>query len=387
MDAIRDGEGAEAQAWAFTLAAPERRLSTQGLARRLEPGAADTLATRVRDFFQDVEGAPLLVGALPFDRQADDFLFQPAVVREAPVASPAAAPAGGWRVTPQPSREAYKQAVARALAVLADNPDGIEKVVLSRSLALESDAPIDAEAVAARLGGDPGAVRFSTPVGRGADGAMQRLIGASPELLVSRAGETVKSHPLAGSARRSDDAEQDEAVRAGLVQSKKEQREHALVVESILDILAPYCRDLSAPRAPDLIATRTMWHLGTHIEGRLKRPDAVSSAELAAALHPTPAVAGSPRDAATRLIHELEGYDRGFYAGTVGWTDSAGDGVWYLSLRCAEVVGRHARLYAGAGIVEGSVPEDEAAETSAKFQAMLRAFGIDETGRRLDHRG
>jgi isochorismate synthase len=385
IDAIEDGESTEALAWAFTLAAPERRLLTQGLARRLEPGPAHTLAERVREFFRTAEGVPLLVGALPFDRQADDVIFQPAAVAEAPLAAPGPAPAGRWRVTPEPGVEAYKQAVSRALNVLATNASGMDKVVLSRSLVLDSEGPIDAEALAARVGGDPGAVRFSTPLGRAPDGSMRRLIGASPELLVSRVGDKVVSHPLAGSARRSDDEAQDVAARAGLVQSDKEQREHALVVEAILDTLAPYCRELSAPDAPDLITTRTMRHLGTWIEGRLKRPDEVSSAELAAALHPTPAVAGSPRDAATQLIHDLEGYDRGFYAGTVGWTDAAGDGVWYLSLRCAEVAGSRARLYAGAGIVEGSVPESEAAETSAKFQAMLRAFGIDEAGQRLDH--
>ena len=195
----------------------------------------------------------------------------------------------------------------------------------------------------------------------------------------------MRSHPLAGSARRSNDTAADQAAADSLDHSDKDHREHALVVEAILDILAPHCRQLTAPSQPELMGTQTMWHLGTHIEGKLKRPDEVSAAELAAALHPTPAVAGSPRKAATDLIHRLEGYERGFYAGAVGWTDMAGDGVWYVSLRCAEVAGAEARLYAGAGVVEGSTPEGEAAETSAKFQAMLRAFGIDEGGQPLDH--
>ncbi|MNQ93520.1 Isochorismate synthase DhbC [compost metagenome] len=121
-----------------------------------------------------------------------------------------------------------------------------------------------------------------------------------------------------------------------------------------------------------------MWHLGTRIEGRLRRPDEVSAAELAALLHPTPAVCGSPRDRAAELIRELEAYDRGFYAGAVGWTNAVGDGAWYVALRCAEVCGREARLYAGAGIVEGSDPAAEADETSGKFQAVLRALGVDE---------
>ena len=125
-----------------------------------------------------------------------------------------------------------------------------------------------------------------------------------------------------------------------------------------------------------------MWHLGTRIVGTLKERD-TPVVELAAALHPTPAVCGLPRDRAAAVIHELEGYDRDFYAGAVGWTDSAGDVEWYVSIRCAEIAGTRVRLYAGAGIVAGSDPLAEADETSAKFVAMLTALGIDETGRPL----
>lgn len=382
-------ETARGADWSFVLADREARVFTDGLSRRLTPGGAETLGARVRAFFDDLRGGrherivggpALLVGALPFDRTADDFLFQPARVVDAPTAPAYPPPPGGcWRVTPEPTVEGYQAAVAKALSVLASAADDLTKVVLARSLRLRSDAPIDVAALAARLAGDPGAVRFGTPIGQG-----RRLVGASPELLIAKKGASVRSHPLAGSARRSADAAADQTAADSLDHSDKDHREHALVVEAILDILAPHCRELNAPSQPELTATQTMWHLGTHIEGKLKRPDEVSAAELAAALHPTPAVAGSPRDAATDLIHRLEGYERGFYAGAVGWTDMAGDGVWYVSLRCAEVAGAEARLYAGAGVVEGSTPEGEAAETSAKFQAMLRAFGIDEAGRPLD---
>ncbi|MNC45018.1 Isochorismate synthase DhbC [compost metagenome] len=145
-----------------------------------------------------------------------------------------------------------------------------------------------------------------------------------------------------------------------------------------MDALAPWCSELRAPPAPALVSTRTMWHLGTRIEGRLHRPNEVSAAELAALLHPTPAVCGAPRDRAAAMIRELEAYDRGFYAGALGWTNAGGDGAWYVALRCAEICGAEAHLYAGAGIVDGSDPVAEADETSGKFQAVLRALGVGE---------
>jgi isochorismate synthase len=370
---------------AFMLAAQSRPVIANGLLRRLAAGPAETLAVRVREFFADNDDARLLVGALPFDRAADDFLFEPQSVTDLPLNPPATGPRPDrrWKVTPQPSRAEYEQAVSRALDMIAAEKgaaDAMEKIVLSRSVLLEAEPPIDLLALSSRLLGDPAAVRFLTPLGQTADGVSRHLIGATPELLISKTGDRVVSHPLAGSARRSDDAEADRAAAEWLLGSEKDRREHRWVVEAILDALAPYCLELSAPEVPALVSTQTMWHLGTRIEGLLKSPNDVSAAELAAALHPTPAVGGTPRGRALELISQLEGYDRGFYAGAVGWTDRAGDGEWYVSLRCAEVAGKQVRIYAGAGIVEGSVPAEEAEETSGKLQAMLRALGVDEQG-------
>jgi isochorismate synthase len=120
-----------------------------------------------------------------------------------------------------------------------------------------------------------------------------------------------------------------------------------------------------------------MWHLGTRIEGRLKQADMPSAAGLAALLHPTPAVGGFPRERALEVIRELEPTGRGFYAGAVGWCDQTGDGEWHVALRCAELRPGRLTLHSGAGIVEGSEPTEEAAETSAKFVAILDALGID----------
>lgn len=394
-DCRSDAVAIAAMSETFVLGKADGGIAARGIQQRLRPGPVHTLAARVRAHFAGnaaavgaaTDAAELLVGAIPFDRLADDFLFQPArLSRTRPQAAAAATPPAGnrWRVRPEPDRAAYEAAVAKALRIITQSragADPLAKIVLSRSLLLEADAALDVEALLQRLAGDPGAVRFLTPLGTSASGDARYLAGATPELLVRKSGAAVVSHPLAGSAPRSADAAGDQAAAARLLHSQKDQREHRWVVEAIMDGLAPYCRTLQAPDAPALVATRSMWHLGTRIEGRLSDPDAASVCELAAVLHPTPAVGGTPRARALQLIPALELYDRGFYAGAVGWTDRAGDGEWYVSLRCAEVAGRQVRVYAGAGIVEGSVPADEAAETSAKLQAILRALGVDEAGR------
>jgi len=142
-------------------------------------------------------------------------------------------------------------------------------------------------------------------------------------------------------------------------------------------VLGRFCTDLHVPAGPEVIGTPTMWHLSTRVTGRLTDP-AVSALELAEALHPTPAVCGVPEAAARTAIAELEPVDRGYFTGLVGWTDPAGDGEWVITIRSAEVSDRTVRLFAGAGIVEGSRPEAELAETGAKFRTLLRALGVDE---------
>lgn len=370
----------------FLLLAPDDPLAAFGCRAPLPSGDITTLEARSTAFFATPEarsGAGLLVGALPYDRAASDHLFQPVTATRggAPANAPrppALSDAAQWVITPEPPRAIYEAAVARALALLAAGKDGLAKIVLSRSLRLSAPGPIDPAPLLAALRADPSATVFSTPLPGG-----RRLIGATPELLISRRGRAVFSHPLAGSARRHADAAADQAIGAELLGSGKNLHEHALTVEAVLDTLAPFCATLGAPEGTALTTTATMWHLGTRIEGQLRDPDTPVSA-LLAAIHPTPAVCGLPRRPADAAIHALESYDRGFYAGPVGWLDAAGDGDWYIALRCAEISGHEARLYAGAGIVPGSTPEAEAAETSAKFLAMLAAFGICESGQRAE---
>ena len=359
------------------------------------PAGPAPLGERVRAYFAGrpnaASGAPLLVGALPYEAGAPAHLFQPAEVSrsEGRACFAAAYPPPAlvrpkplnparWTAVPEPSLEAYRGAVAGALARMEQGE--LRKVVLSRSLRLTSSAPIDASALLRSLAEDNEVTGFCVPLP--GDHGPRALVGATPELLLAKTGAAILSHPLAGSARRLLDASADRSAAEGLRASEKDNREHEEVVSAILDQLAPWCAELGTPDGTQIVSTASMWHLGTRIVGRL-RDAATSSVELASLLHPTPAVCGTPREAAAKAIAELEGYDRGFYAGAVGWCDAVGDGVWHVAIRCAEIAGHTARLYAGAGIVRGSDPALEGEETSAKFAALLRALGIDEQGRPL----
>ncbi|WP_024890934.1 isochorismate synthase [Luteimonas huabeiensis] len=361
----------------FLLAAPSRRLEAAGCLARLPAGRADTLGARVARFFAASAGGPgLLVGALPFDPERDDALYQPARVGAWTAPAPGRATPVPGTAIPEPDASAYADAVARCVARIGAGDDGLRKAVLARSLRVEAAAAVDPYRLAARLGEDPSVTTYVVPLPVAAGEAPAWLVGASPELLVSRRGDAVVSHPLAGSARRSRDAGEDARAAEALLASAKDHDEHRYVVEAILDALAPLCRQLQAPARPSLHATATMWHLGTYIAGTLKDRE-VSAAQLAGLLHPTPAVCGTPRPAALAAIRALEPVDRGFYAGAVGWADAAGDGDWYVSIRCARVQGRAMRLFAGAGIVAGSQPDAEVDETAAKFMALLNALGLD----------
>ena len=365
----------------FRLSAPGRHLATQGVQARLPAGPTSTLGARVAAFFSATRSGPdLLVGALPFDPHHDDALYQP-LQRSARPAGIQPAPAGRVNATAeQPSADDYASAVARCIERLRAAPDGdqaLRKVVLARGLRVEAGATIDPHALAVRLGRDASVTTYVVPLPVAPGDAPAWLVGATPELLVSRRGREVVSHPLAGSARRLGDGAADRACTDALLASAKDLGEHRFVVEAILDGLAPLCSQLRAPPRPSLLATETMWHLATRITGTLKHAD-TSSATLAGLLHPTPAVCGTPRLPALQAIRALEPFDRGFYAGAVGWTDASGDGDWYVSIRCARVQGNAMHLFAGAGIVADSVPALEVDETAAKFMALRNALGIDD---------
>ncbi len=207
--------------------------------------------------------------------------------------------------------------------------------------------------------------------------AVDGLIGSSPETLVRARGGVVSARVLAGSAQREADPTSDARAAAALAESPKDLAEHAFALQSVLDSLGPRSSGLVANPRPFPLQLRNIWHLASDVTGTLT--DGSSALDLVAAMHPTAAVAGDPTDAALELIAGLEPFDRGRYAGPVGWVDSHGDGEWAIALRCAQVApaadgSRTVTAYAGAGIVAESDPDGELAETELKFRPIVDAF-------------
>jgi isochorismate synthase len=238
------------------------------------------------------------------------------------------------------------------------------KVVLARAVEVVTDRPLRAGAVLGQL-------RRSYPASHlfSIDG----FVGATPELLVARAGDRVRAHPMAGTAPRSGDPSIDARLAAALLASSNTQDEHRHTIDMVHDTLLPWCSYLDEEAEPSIVAMANVQHLATRLEGKLSSPPA-SVVELVTALHPTPAVGGAPRDVALAMIAELEGFDRGRYAGPVGWVDADGNGTWAVGIRSADLRGTTARVVAGVGVVADSDPASELAETRAKMQALLGAL-------------
>ena len=324
--------------------------------------------------------AAIVVGALPFDATQQAALIRPQSVRFTDTVPP-------WpgrdlpAVTVEemvPAADVHRERITAALKRLRDPADPLHKVVLARALRLHADGPLDARTLLHRLAAaDAQAMKYLVDLsaaGEGYSGTV--LLGASPELLVARRGDQVLCRPFAGSAPRLPDPGDDAASGAALAESAKNRHEHQLVVDALATALEPLCTDLQIAEQPQLSKTAAVWHLYTPISGRL-RERSTTALDLAVALHPTPAVGGSPTEPATTLIRELEG-DRGFYAGAVGWCDQRGDGRWVVSIRCAQLSAdrRSALAHSGGGIVAESDPDDEVAETTTKFRTILSALGV-----------
>jgi menaquinone-specific isochorismate synthase len=258
-------------------------------------------------------------------------------------------------------REAWLEVAATALEDI--EAGRLDKVVAARDLTLRREGGWHAGLVARRL-----EARFPECFTFSFDG----MVGASPELLIKRAGEDFESMPLAGSAVRAADAQRDARIGATLWGSDKDRREHDITVASVAGALSPLSASIRR-EGPQLLRLANVQHLATLVAGKLKRP--LSALELAGRLHPTAAVCGAPRRAAMSFIRTHEGFSRGRYGGPVGWVDADGDGEWAIALRCALLEGDTARLFAGAGIVAGSRPSVELEETQMKLEAMLVALG------------
>ena len=256
----------------------------------------------------------------------------------------------------------YEEAVARAVQRI--RAGDLEKIVLAREVEVTAATDHDQGALFGVLR-DAFPSCFVYASGRGAT----TFIGASPELLVRRDGARASTVALAGSTRRSADPAVDDHLGERLLRSDKDREENGIVARRIVRALRPHAVWVTAAPEPGLVRVANIQHLGLPIRAQLARP--LGALELAALLHPTPAVGGEPWSVAAPLIPALEGFDRGLYAAPLGWTDATGDGEFCVALRCGLLDGRRARLFAGAGIVRDSDPAAELAETEVKLEALL----------------
>ena len=259
----------------------------------------------------------------------------------------------------------WQRAVATAVAAIARGD--LHKVVLAMELNATAAADIDPRVLLARL-----AQRYPDCYTFACDG----LVGATPELLIRRTGNEVYSLVLAGTIPRGGTPEADLALGERLLASAKDREEHQYAVADVRAALEPLCARLDIDRQPSLLRLANVQHLGTRVHGRLAAGDQASHSALAiaAALHPTAAICGTPAELAMEVIRDLEHMDRGRYSGPVGWVDGRGNGEWGIALRCGLVAGRSARLFAGCGIVAESDPPAEVAEAQSKFWPMRYAI-------------
>lgn len=321
---------------------------------------------------------PVAFAALPFDSSAPaDFVVPAGLVVRRPDGTEWETVVEGTSVRgdrtwgPEPDgfnlrspvpHDRWEEAVRAAVDHI--RAGDVTKVVLAREVVVEANRPIVVPTVLRRLRAlYPSCTTFLV------DG----FLGASPEVLVARTGSSVRSRPLGGTRPHSGDPTVDAAQAARLLGSDKDRREHAIIVEAVAAALGPVCVRLDVPATPSIVQLRNVLHLGSSIEGRLAEP-APSVLDLGRLLHPTPAVGGAPRPAALALIAELEGPERGRYAGPVGWVDRHGDGELVLGIRSASIEGSRASMWAGVGVVAGSDTATELAETQFKLQALLAAI-------------
>ena len=264
-------------------------------------------------------------------------------------------------VEEDPDAAVYGQMVNAALEEISAGR--LRKVVLSRSVHLTATMPLDAASVLERMADrEPSCVRYAHPSGT------SRVVGASPELVVERQGRQISSHPLAGTIGLSDGRDGGMA----LARSAKDLEEHRLVVDDIVGRLDGLVEKLSVPSAPRVVELRAVAHLGTAIEAELPAGSPVGLIDLLAAIHPTPAVGGVPTSEALSLISSLEA-PRGDFAGSVGWIDAEGDGIFHLAIRGASLSAERATIRAGAGIVAGSTSSGEIEETRVKLASIIEA--------------
>ena len=292
-----------------------------------------------------------------------DSLLEEALV-DATRSTPPRPNSNSYRVSPRMPIGHYLDAVLATRDAVRSG--ALRKAVIARDIEVHAEDPIDVHGVLQRLRASFGSsYRF----------CVGNMIGASPELLVETSERVVRSHPLAGTAPRTGDPDTDARLAQELIASTKNQVEHRVVIDMVHDTLLPFCSYLDWEAEPSIVTVANVQHLGTAIEGALNEPTP-HILDLVRRLCPTPALGGFPSREAMQFILETEGLDRGAYGGAVGYITPDGDGIFAVTIRCAELSPdrRSARLFAGGGIVSESDPYSELAETQAKFQAMLSAI-------------
>lgn len=363
----------------FLFSSAFRSLYAEGIFEHLTDPAddPDALCKSVEHAFHRARQAgittPLVVGAIPFDKRTPSSLFIPHthrfLTRETFMQALNAGnhqPVAIRGQLPFPSKEHFTNMVGEAVSTIGTG--ALQKIVLSRLLTLQTDSPSNTLSVLKTLADqNPSSYLFHAPLQHDAT-----LFGASPELLLRQNGNKIWTTPLAGTIKRSQDVQQDQEKQASLLASKKDRHEHRLVVEDIQRVLTPYCSTLSIPEVPQVLETPKVWHLASPISGTLNQD--ISPLQLASLLHPTPALCGVPAPEAREIIQALEPFKRGLFGGIVGWSDDQGNGEWAVTIRCGIHEQNAIRLYAGAGIVADSNPEDEWNETQSKLETMLSAL-------------
>lgn len=304
----------------------------------------------------------VISGSTDAERAVEDALGRAngLIERELPLLDPV--PGRSTRVESSGDPGEFERAIAEATRRIRSG--GLDKVVLAREVMVASETPFDPGALFGAIReGFPTCFNFCVGTPQGS------FIGASPELLVSSEGRTVAAVGLAGSSRRSSDPAVDDHLGQRLLASPKDRAEHDFVVRRIVESLGKMSIWVEASPQPEVVKVANIQHLATPVIAQLAEPK--TAIELAARLHPTPAVGGEPWRVAAKVIEEVEGLDRGWYAGPVGWMDGSGDGVFCVALRSALLRDREAHLYAGVGVVSDSDPEAELAETEIKLGALL----------------
>ena len=356
----------------------------RGVAQRVDRDTAESCLRDIKDDNQSgvADAGPIAIGCIPFtSTDAHEFVIPKVVIGktqsgeqwittvddaefEFEQSQKPLAVASSFSVNPGVSVDHYLEAVRLTAEAVRENK--LAKAVIARDIFVSSSQSFDIRAILLRLKASFGSsYRY----------LFEGFIGASPELLISVLGNQVKSHPLAGTVPRTGNIETDTKFAQELIASAKNQLEHRIVIDMVRDTLLPWCSFLDWQADPSIVSVANVQHLGTEISGQLSEPRP-SVLDLAYALSPTPALGGSPREIALDHIAQVEGMNRGRYGGAVGFFNAKGDGKFAVSIRCAEFDASQttARLFAGGGIVADSEPQNELAETQAKFQAMLAAL-------------